>query len=149
MLEVDGGVNDATIGRCAEAGAHLMVVGSAIFNHSDYAARVATLTRLATTPREDSLNTMVRIVLIHPGSTDYDEQGRIQGTLDIPLNEQGTQEVKRMIDDLRSLEIAAVYCGPCQAAVETATAISEALGAKLKAARYACRISTRACGRGC
>ena len=75
---------------------------------------------------------MVRIVLIHPGSTDYDEQGRIQGTLDIPLNEQGTQEVKRMIEDLRSLEIAAIYCGPCQAANETATALSEALGAKLK-----------------
>lgn len=27
---------------------------------------------------------MVQIVLIRPGSTDYDEQGRIQGTLDIP-----------------------------------------------------------------
>jgi ribulose-phosphate 3-epimerase len=49
LLEVDGGVNDATIGRCAAAGAHLMVVGSAIFNHSDYTARVATLTRLAST----------------------------------------------------------------------------------------------------
>jgi ribulose-phosphate 3-epimerase len=49
LLEVDGGVNDTTIGRCAEAGAHLMVVGSAIFSHPDYAERVATLTRLATT----------------------------------------------------------------------------------------------------
>src|SRR5690242_1712072 len=75
---------------------------------------------------------MLRIVLIHPGSTDYDDQGRIQGTLDIPLNEHGTEEVRRMIDDLRSLEIAAIYCGPCQAAVETATSISESLGAKLK-----------------
>jgi probable phosphoglycerate mutase len=75
---------------------------------------------------------MLRIVLIHPGSTDYDEQGRIQGTLDIPLSQQGTQEVQRMIEELRPLEIAAVYCGPCQAAVETATAVAEALGAKLK-----------------
>ena len=29
---------------------------------------------------------MLRIVLIRPGSTDYVDQGRIQGTLDIPLN---------------------------------------------------------------
>ena len=27
---------------------------------------------------------MVQIVLIRPGSTDYDQQGRIQGTLDVP-----------------------------------------------------------------
>jgi len=75
---------------------------------------------------------MVRIVLIHPGTTDYDEQKRIQGTLDIPLNDHGAQEVKRMIEDLRPLNITAIYCGPCQSCCETAEAISEALGAKLK-----------------
>jgi ribulose-phosphate 3-epimerase len=47
VLEVDGGVNAETIARCAEAGAHWMVVGSAIFSHPDYANSVATLTRLA------------------------------------------------------------------------------------------------------
>jgi probable phosphoglycerate mutase len=75
---------------------------------------------------------MVQIVLIHPGTTDYDEQGRIQGTLDIPLNEHGTQEVKRLIEDLRPMEIATVYCGPCQAACQTAEALSEGLDIKLK-----------------
>ena len=49
LLEVDGGVNDATIGRCAEAGADLFVVGSAIFGHPDYAERVRTLNKLAET----------------------------------------------------------------------------------------------------
>ena len=49
VLEIDGGVNAATIARCAEAGAHWMVVGSAIFSHPDYARTVATLTRLAHT----------------------------------------------------------------------------------------------------
>lgn len=47
LLEVDGGVNESTIGACAEAGADLLVVGSAIFKHSDYAARVRELSRLA------------------------------------------------------------------------------------------------------
>ena len=47
LLEVDGGVNDATIGAAAEAGAELFVVGSAIFGHENYTERVGTLTRLA------------------------------------------------------------------------------------------------------
>jgi phosphoserine phosphatase len=75
---------------------------------------------------------MVQIVLIRPGSTDYDDQGRIQGTLDIPLNEQGTQEVQRLIDAVRPLGITTIYCGPCQSACQTASALAEALGVKLK-----------------
>jgi ribulose-phosphate 3-epimerase len=49
LLEVDGGVNAATISQCTAAGAHLLVVGSAIFNQPDYTQSVATLTRLAQT----------------------------------------------------------------------------------------------------
>jgi phosphoserine phosphatase len=75
---------------------------------------------------------MVQIVLIRPGSTDYDDQGRIQGTLDIPLNQQGTEEVQRLIEAIRPLGIATIYCGPCQSALQTAEAVAEALGAKLK-----------------
>jgi ribulose-phosphate 3-epimerase len=47
LLEVDGGVNESTIGKCADAGAQLFVVGSAIFHQSDYSASVARLTDLA------------------------------------------------------------------------------------------------------
>jgi probable phosphoglycerate mutase len=75
---------------------------------------------------------MVQVVLIRPGTTDYDEQGRIVGNLDIPLNAQGFREVERIIQEIRQLEISAVYCGPCEAVCQTAEAISEALGAKLK-----------------
>jgi ribulose-phosphate 3-epimerase len=46
LLEVDGGVNESTIQDCAEAGAHLLVVGSAIFKHNDYAAAMRRLTGL-------------------------------------------------------------------------------------------------------
>jgi ribulose-phosphate 3-epimerase len=49
FLEVDGGVNTDTIGRCAAAGAQLHVVGSAIFSTSDYSQTVASLTQLART----------------------------------------------------------------------------------------------------
>jgi len=47
LLEVDGGVNEETISACGEAGAQLLVAGSAIFGKSDYTAAVAKLTRLA------------------------------------------------------------------------------------------------------
>jgi ribulose-phosphate 3-epimerase len=47
MLEVDGGVNDQTIGACAAAGARYFVVGSAIFRHDDYSGVVRRLTQLA------------------------------------------------------------------------------------------------------
>jgi ribulose-phosphate 3-epimerase len=36
LLSVDGGINDQTIGACAEAGADLFVTGSALFAHHDY-----------------------------------------------------------------------------------------------------------------
>ncbi len=39
---------------------------------------------------------MPHFVLIRPGSTDYDQQGRIQGTLDIPLDDQGAEQVQQV-----------------------------------------------------
>lgn len=38
VLQVDGGVNETTIGQCVEAGASWMVVGSGVFKHDDYQA---------------------------------------------------------------------------------------------------------------
>lgn len=48
LLEVDGGVNLSTIERCAESGARLFVVGSAIFQSGDYGRAVRELSHLAT-----------------------------------------------------------------------------------------------------
>jgi probable phosphoglycerate mutase len=75
---------------------------------------------------------MLQIVLIRPGTTDFDVQGRIQGTLDIPLNEQGRQQVERMITELAPLRIDTVYCAESQPALETAEMVAEALEAKVK-----------------
>ena len=47
LLEVDGGVNDETIAACVEAGAGMLVVGSAITGQDDYRAKVDLLTQLA------------------------------------------------------------------------------------------------------
>jgi ribulose-phosphate 3-epimerase len=43
LLEVDGGVNEKTIGPCVAAGADLLVVGSALFGHPDYCLAISRL----------------------------------------------------------------------------------------------------------
>ncbi len=75
---------------------------------------------------------MVRIVLIRPGATDFDEQHRIRGNLDVPLNQEGSAEVARLIDALRDQKLEVIYTAPEQSAVETAEPVAEALGLKLK-----------------
>ncbi len=75
---------------------------------------------------------MLQIVLVRPGATDYDQQGRIQGSLDIPLNAQGETEVARLAGELKPLGISALYCCECQAARQTADTLGRDLGVKVK-----------------
>jgi ribulose-phosphate 3-epimerase len=48
LLEVDGGINAMTVRQCAEAGAQLFVVGSAVFRSADYGQAIRELSTLAT-----------------------------------------------------------------------------------------------------
>jgi probable phosphoglycerate mutase len=75
---------------------------------------------------------MVRVLLIRPGATEYDQQGRVQGTLDVPLCEDGRQEVEKMVEELRGQPVAALYVSPCQSAEQTAEALGAALNLKGK-----------------
>ena len=77
---------------------------------------------------------MLDIVLIRPGSTDYDVQGRIQGSLDIPLNEQGLAEVVQTVEQLRGKAVAMemIYAPATQPPLQTAAVIAKAFGIKLK-----------------
>lgn len=47
LLEIDGGVNEATLAESVAAGAQLLVIGSGIFKHHDYQAALEQLTALA------------------------------------------------------------------------------------------------------
>lgn len=55
VLSVDGGVGPATIADCSEAGADLFVVGSAVFDESDYGAVMPELSALAQRHSSSSL----------------------------------------------------------------------------------------------
>lgn len=46
LLAIDGGIGPTTISDCAKAGADFFVVGSAVFDQSDYSAAIAELTKL-------------------------------------------------------------------------------------------------------
>jgi len=75
---------------------------------------------------------MLRIYIIRPGSTDFDQQRRIKGTLDIPLNELGRQQAAQAAEALADTGIEVVYSAPCQSAWQTAELVAERLDVKLK-----------------
>jgi probable phosphoglycerate mutase len=75
---------------------------------------------------------MLQIILVRPGATDYDVQERIQGALDIPLNEQGIVELTQTIEHLRDKAVETVYAPRSQPSLQTAEAIAKGLGVKLK-----------------
>jgi phosphoserine phosphatase len=75
---------------------------------------------------------MTQILLVRPGTTEYDQQGRVQGTLDIPLCEDGRQEVAALVAELREKPITAVYASPSSSALQTAEAIAAVFDLKVK-----------------
>ncbi len=75
---------------------------------------------------------MLKFVMIRPGATDFDDQGRITGTLDLPLNAAGADQVSRAAAEIASLKIRCVYTSPCQSAQQTSQLIGMQLGVKVK-----------------
>ncbi|GAB4130761.1 histidine phosphatase family protein [Thermopirellula anaerolimosa] len=74
------------------------------------------------------------VVLIRPGASRYETEGRIRGTLDIPLDQNGLEETARLIRELEAAELRleALYHGPCRPAIETAEAVGRALGVPVR-----------------
>ncbi len=79
---------------------------------------------------------MVQVILIRPGASEYIEQGRIQGTIDMPLSRHGADEVAHLARELSGRGIEAIYSATCHPTLETATAIAAALDVKLKKLKH-------------
>ncbi|MBI1313515.1 histidine phosphatase family protein [bacterium] len=75
---------------------------------------------------------MSKVVLVRPGCTDFDEQKRIQGSLELPLNDRGQSQLTKVIDALRTLPVEAVLTGPCEPCASVAAQIASSLDLKLK-----------------
>ena len=75
---------------------------------------------------------MSDVVLIRPGCTDFDDQNRILGDLDLPMNVRGLGQVDDLIDELRDTKFSVIYCDPTEPARSTADSIGEKLGIRVK-----------------
>ena len=75
---------------------------------------------------------MCHVVVVRPGSTLFDEQERIKGSLDMPLSALGVEQVHRIAIEIAKLPITTVYCGPCESAQSTAREIAEQTRSKWK-----------------
>ena len=67
---------------------------------------------------------MVQFLLVRPGSTDFDEQGRIKGNLDIPLSDSGKSQVAGIVAQLHTTPIDFLYASPTRCAQQTAEALA-------------------------
>jgi probable phosphoglycerate mutase len=75
---------------------------------------------------------MPDVVLIRPGCTDFDEQNRIQGILDLPLNHRGHAQVLGLVAQLQEVSFDVIFTAPSEPARSTAAAICEQCRAPLK-----------------
>lgn len=78
---------------------------------------------------------MSTLILIRAGLTDYDEHHRVLGTLDMPVNERGVEQIHEINSQLQAKGIAVetILTSPDDPACSTAYAIAEMQpGAKVK-----------------
>jgi len=68
------------------------------------------------------------LYLIRHGETEWNKLRRIQGHSDIPLNESGNEQARRLAERYRETTFAAIYASDLQRARDTAAPLAEALG---------------------
>ncbi|MBP9669953.1 histidine phosphatase family protein [Candidatus Woesebacteria bacterium] len=72
-----------------------------------------------------------KIIIVRHGETEWNVERRLQGWSDIPLNQQGRQQAKKVADRLKSESITTIYSSDHKRAKTTARAIAKAKGLKL------------------
>ena len=65
-----------------------------------------------------------QIYFLRHGQTDNNREGRMQGRVDIPLNETGRAQARCAARRLKSISFDAVYSSPLGRAVETAQIVT-------------------------
>lgn len=65
------------------------------------------------------------IYFIRHGETNYNKECRLQGQLDIPLNENGIAQAEKARDELGSIDFDVIYSSPLLRAKKTAEIINE------------------------
>lgn len=68
---------------------------------------------------------MLEVLFIRPGCTTFDEAGRIKGSLDIPLSENGMVQADQLSLALQMIKLDCLYVSPYLSAQLTAERIAE------------------------
>jgi alpha-ribazole phosphatase len=68
---------------------------------------------------------MAWIYLVRHGETVWNAEGRLCGSSDIPLSDQGRQQAEALAERFRDVPIAAIYSSPLLRARQTAEAIAK------------------------
>lgn len=66
-----------------------------------------------------------QLILVHHGSTEWSEIGRLQGWQNIPLSEKGKNQIEKLAERLHSVAISAIYSSSLQSAMETSVMLQE------------------------
>lgn len=74
----------------------------------------------------------MKLFLVRHGQTEWNQQGRYQGNLDVPLDAVGRAQGERTARRLASEKVAAVYASDLSRAKETGEMIARATGAPLR-----------------
>ncbi|MAS34578.1 MAG: hypothetical protein CL610_11255 [Anaerolineaceae bacterium] len=72
--------------------------------------------------------TVNRVILIRPGETEWNRQGRWQGWVANPLSDYGRAQAKSLARYIRNIGLSALYASDTRRAVETAEILAETLG---------------------
>ncbi len=75
----------------------------------------------------------LQIVLLRPGATDLDDQGRITGSLDVPLSANGKQQILQCSQDIAQFTAERIYSAPGLAAEQTVQNLSQFKNTKVRA----------------
>ena len=68
------------------------------------------------------------LLLVRHGLTDWNEEGRLLGRIDVGLNARGRAQARALARSLRDIPIARVVSSPQRRAQETALPVAEVLG---------------------
>ena len=68
------------------------------------------------------------IWLARHGETDANAEGRVQGSIDEPLNERGREQARALAEEARELGLKALYTSHLRRARETAEIVGAAIG---------------------
>jgi broad specificity phosphatase PhoE len=75
---------------------------------------------------------MLTVILVRPGATSFDDDGRIKGTLELPLSDCGMGQAEKTAVELAEMPIECLYVAPCMSAQQTANVLNERCGWKVK-----------------